>query len=152
MKKAILIIPILFLFSCGSDDLDISPTMVQINTITVLNYPMLMNTGTVWDTAFLDAADENPDPFFIISSGTSPLFTSGQYFNATGEALTFSNLGIELYPTNQYVFGLYDADIVGSDTMGEFYFIPYNFINGTPDTRIFTSGDLSIEVGLSYIY
>ena len=153
MKKLLFIIPALFLFSCGTDDVDVSPTAVQINALTVLNYPMLMESGTVWDFALLFEEDENPDPFFSILSGSNPVYTSGEYYNASGGALSFSELNIELNASSQYVFGLYDWDIDGiHETMGEFYFNPYSYSDGTPATKVLSSGNLTVEFSLSYIY
>ena len=135
--------------SCETDETNTIPTLVQVNSIAITNYP----SGNTWDIG-VTVENNHPDPFFrIYTEYGDIIYESTSLLNCTGETLNFDNVNILLNPFDQYIFSLWDEDLLGNESMGEFYFSPYSSANGTVESLIINASTISIQLNnLTYTY
>ncbi len=153
MKKCLsclFFLSVLSIFSsCETDETNTTPILVHVDSIAIINYP----AGSTWDIG-ITVENNHPDPFFRISTEYGDIvYESTSELNSTGETLNFDNVDILLNPFDQYLFSLWDEDLLDNESMGSFYFSPYSSANGAVESLTINAATISIQLNnLTYTY
>jgi hypothetical protein len=110
------------------------PVKMRVTNIQLNSFPPTDPNGGGWDVF------DGPDVYITISQGSTILYSSGYYENATG-ALLWAAANVEFTnPTATYTITAWDYDfgITGDDLMGSINFTPYQ-----PGQKFPTQANLS---------
>ncbi len=141
--------------NCGTQ---ITPILIKITQVKVLDFPMTDSNGNQWDQ-FAAGNFVRPDIYPILSLGSTILFNLTAYQDAVNTntytwtlsqpvSLTLSQF------TSQLTLKLYDEDTGSDMEMGGYNFNIYNSTGGFPTSKIIstTSSPYKFELTLSYVW
>lgn len=141
--------------NCGTQ---ITPTLIKITKIKVVDFPMTTPSGNQWDNIAVGNY-VRPDIFPLLSIGSTTLYqgiasqdaTNTLYYTWTPTTpiiLTPSQL------TSQLTLNLFDEDNGVNEFMGGFNFYIYNSTSGFPSTINLnnTTSPYKFELTVSYVW
>jgi hypothetical protein len=145
-------------FSGSNCSTQITPTLIKITQIKVIDFPMTTTNGNQWDQVAIGNS-VRPDIFPILSLGSSILLQGAAVQDAVNTNIyTWTpTQPISLTPsqfTSQLSLNLYDEDTTENVFMGGFNFYVYNSTGGFPASKIINTATspYKFELILSYIW
>ena len=127
------------------------PDQMRITSVTVTRFPELKD-GTTWDDV------DGPDIYFVLYHDSIPLAKPIALIENADAArdYSFSLFNIEMNMiSEQFTMKLldYDGFNIQPEYMGEINFIPFDIMNGFPETIVLDDGGLvAFVIKVEYLY